>query len=141
MIDQLFFRLAEQVPWSHLCRSFLGSLAAENSYRVPEDPSVGPFEEVIAEANGLDRDWVRNELRGKLVRGVFKDATLARDFRVAASQLCMAELTGGPEGATMAEVLLDLNHRSCFRTVAAVKPYGIHARIHRTNAVTFWSRY
>jgi len=136
MVDQLFFNLADQVPWSHLCRRVLGSLATESGYRVPDGPTLGPFEDVIAEANGLDRDWVRNELRGSLVKGVFKDATLARDFRVAVTRLCMAELTGGPEGATTTEVVTDwLSGRN--RAVAAVKPYGIQARIQRTNARYF----
>jgi hypothetical protein len=71
------------------------------------------------------RRWIASE--------VYRGQSLTRDFRVAMSQLCLAELTGGPDGETIAEVIPDwLAGRN--RAISAVKPYQIFSRIHRSNA-------
>jgi hypothetical protein len=136
MIDALFFGISWQVPWSQLCRRVVSDLAMGKGYAVPSATPTEPLADAIARENGLDTDWIRNELRTELVQKVFRDASLVRDFRVAMTRLCMAELTGGPEGETTTQVITEwltgVNTR-----VAAVRPYGIQGRIHRTNARYF----
>jgi len=71
------------------------------------------------------RTWIENR--------VFREQNLTRDFRVAMTRLCLAELSGGPDGATIIEVIADwLTGRN--RNVSAVRPYQIYSRISRNNA-------
>jgi P-loop Domain of unknown function (DUF2791) len=135
MIDQLFFHLSAQVPWKDLARAQLFRLAAKDGYHVDPQGS-GPVEQLVAAANDIDAAFVRGELRRRITQSVFKDQSLAKDFRVAMTQLCLSELSGGDEGATTSRVILDwLTGRN--RAVSAVKPYEIRARIMRTNARLF----
>lgn len=132
MVDQIFFRVAEQVPWQRLSRQVIVKLAAEDGYTTSTD-AEGPLLPRIADANRLDPAFLLGQLRRKVSTQVFGRRDLSKDFRVAMMQLCLAELTGGTEGATTVEVLTDwLTGRN--KAVAAVKPYQIFSRITRTNA-------
>lgn len=132
MVDQLFFCLAGQVPWGDLARAKLFALATGEGYQA--EPTVaGPVNLIVAEANDLDPVFVLGELRRRVTQTVFKDASLMKDFRVAMTQLCLAELTGGPEGATTSRVIIEWL-TGTNRAVAAVKPYAVRTRIMRTNA-------
>lgn len=132
MIDQLFYRLAEQVPWRKLSNQFLDHLAVSNNYRAPA-PGPEPFVERLAAANDLGTDFLFGELRKLLQQTVFRDTSLAKDFRVAMTQLCLAELTAGDEGETTIRVITDWL-TGVNKAVSAVKPYQIRSRINRTNA-------
>src|SRR5579859_1833253 len=106
MIDQLFFHLSGQVPWDRLARAQLFRLASRDGYKI--DPTgTGPVEQLVATANELEPAFVRGELRRRITQPVFKDQSLAKDFRVAMTQLCLAELSGGDEGVTTSRVILD----------------------------------
>ena len=132
MIEQVFFRIAEQVPWQHLSHRVITKLAAAEGY-APSSDGEGPLFRRIAEENRVEPDYLLMELRRKLATEVLQQSGLAKDFRMAMTQLCRAELTGGPEGVTTTQVLTDwLTGRN--RAVAAVKPYQIFSRIQRTNA-------
>jgi hypothetical protein len=132
MVDQLFHRLADQVPWRELSRYFLEQLATREHY-LPPRPGVEPFVERLAETNSLGADFLGPEMRRALQSSVFRDTSLAKDFRVAMTQLCRAELFGGAEGETTIAVITDwLTGRN--KAVGAVKPYQIRSRINRTNA-------
>ncbi len=131
LVDQLFFRIAEQVPWRELSRQVLISLAREE-YAVPV-VGAGPLATQIAEANSISLDMVRMKADQWIDRKVFHQQSLARDFRVAITHLCLAELYGGPDGETRAQVIADwLTGRN--RAIAAVKPYQIFSRITRSSA-------
>ena len=132
MMDQLFFRIAEQIPWRDLSREVINKLASEGGY-MPAQGGDERFVERIALANNLETPAIQLALRPKVAQRVLKHPKLARDFRVAATQLCLAELSGGPDGDMAATVILDwLTGRN--RAITAVKPYQIFTRIHRTNA-------
>jgi hypothetical protein len=135
MIDQIFHRLAEQVPWRELCRRLLGSIANRAAYDPPAT-EAGAFLDGLAAANDLDRDFLLNEMRKEIVRSVFRDTAMAKDFRVAMTNLMQAELTGGPEGETTFEVIVAWLTGEV-RSVSAVKPYGIRSRVMRNNARHF----
>lgn len=132
MMDQLFFCVAEQVPWDLLARSVLDRLAREEGYAVPE-AQIGAYAQLLAQANDLDESYLRNELRRRIIGSVFRRKTLARDFRIAMSQLCTAQLAGGADGATTLSAISDwLTGRN--PRIGAVKPYGLYTKINRSNA-------
>lgn len=131
-IDHIFFRIAEQVPWQTLSQETLTRLAIEEDFR-PASTGPGEYIARLCEANGLEAALLRQALRPRLQQQVFRDGRFARDFRVAATQLCLAELSGGDDGEARTEAITNwLTGRN--RAIAAVKPYQIFTRIQRTNA-------
>lgn len=134
MVDQVFHRFAEQVPWQELVRQRLFGLANAHAFRVPaQDEPSRPLSDVLAEENGLEPATILQEARVWIQDAIAKDAEMAKDFRVAMSRLALAELSGGTEGATIVELVTAwLSGRN--RAISAVKPYGIRSRIMRTNA-------
>lgn len=145
MIDQIFFRVAEQIPWQRLSEQVIIRLAREEGYVPPADGDTALLIR-MAEANQTGSDFLKNELRRHIERRVFRQRKMSKDFRVAMTQLCLAELTGGPEGDTTVKVLTDwLTGRNT--AVSAVKPYQIFGRISRNNARYFiesllrWTRF
>lgn len=136
MIDQVFHRLAEQVPWRELCRRRLGQLANQAAFQLPEDGDERPFVEALADANDMDVSFMLQQARPWIQNSVFKNPDLARDFRVAMTQLMLAELTGGPEGETTTELIVNWL-TGANKAISAVKTYGIRSRVTRTNARYF----
>ncbi len=146
MIDQLFFRIAEQVPWRKLSERVNMKLAAEHGYIVPPDDGVEPLVRRLAVSNSIDPEFLRMESRRWLANTVMHQTLLAKEFRTAATHLCVAEMFGGPDGDTRAEVITDwLCSRN--KSVSAVKPYQIFSRVTRHNSrhllvsLLHWIRY
>lgn len=132
MMDQLFFRIADQIPWEQLAIRVLGKLARSAGYKVPALDGAS-FVGALAPANDLDAEFLRGELRREVSKAVFMRRSLAKDFRVAMTQLCLAQLSGGSDGATTTGAITDWLTGNV-KTLGAVKPYNIFTRIHRTNA-------
>ncbi len=133
LIDQLFFRVAEQIPWRKLSADVLEILAKSAGYASSPPQGTESIAERLAAANNLDPQMVQMEARRWIQNQVLRPQSLAKDFRVAVTQLCLAELLGGPDGETSIEVITDwLTGRN--KAVAAVKPYQIFTRITRNNA-------
>lgn len=136
MMHEVFFRIAEQIDWESLAQQLVGNLVRESGYNMPADEG-GLLLEKIAEQSGVDPILLRGELNRKLNERVFRHRGLAKDFRIAMVQLCMAKLSGGADGANTLEVLTDwLTGRN--RRIGAVKPYMIFNTINRTNARYFF---
>ncbi len=132
MMERVFFRIAEQVPWQELCRNVLFMLAQRNGYTIPQ-AGTGTVASLLAASNSLDPDLVRMDARRWFTSAVFREPLFARDFRVAMTHLCEAELSGGPDGETTLEVLADwLTGRNT--AIPAVTPYSIFTKINRSNA-------
>jgi hypothetical protein len=132
MVDQVFFRIADQIPWRKLGERVLTKLAVEAGYQAPlaGTDSLGHR---LAAANGVDPGMLTGEARQWISNQVFSQQNLAKDFRVAVTQLCLAELSGGPDGETRIEVITDwLTGRN--RTLSAVRPFQIFSRVSRSNA-------
>lgn len=136
MADEIFFRTAEQIPWQLLSRRFVSKLAADSGYVWTENLE-GPLYVSLAETNQVDPQMLLLDLKKAIGATVFKERRLARDFRIAMTHLCIAELTGGEDGATTVQVLTDwlTGHN---RAVSAVKPYHIFRKINRTTARFFF---
>lgn len=134
LIDQLFFRVTEQIQWQKLTQRVVYRLGRLISLvPAPERSDDGEFIERFAGANQTEPDWIRLKIDPIVRDKVFKNRKLARDFRVAASHLCLAELAGGAHGAKTTVDITDwLTGRN--KAVANVRQYQIFTRIHRTNA-------
>src|ERR1039458_8271425 len=77
------------------------------------------------------------DLKKALGNKVFKQHSLSKDFRVAMTHLCIAELSGGQDGATTIKVLTEwLTGRN--KAVSAVKPYQIFRKVNRATARYFF---
>jgi hypothetical protein len=140
MMDEIFFRTAEQLPWRGLSCQVIRGLAAQAGYAWPNEGAEGgdiPLFERIASENKVDPQLLILDLKKQIATRVFKERKLAKDFRVAMTHLCLAELSGGPDGALIARVLTDwLTGRN--KTVGAVKPYQIFRKINRATARYFF---
>ena len=132
LVDHLFFRVAGQIDWSGFAERVMNRLCERESYKLP-DASQRPFYERVAEKNRVSPDVVRMDLRRALDKEVFTRRELAKDFRIAMTQLCRAQLSGVEEGATIVRAMTEwLTGRN--PSVGAVKPYLIFNAIRRTNA-------
>lgn len=131
MIDQIFFRIAACVDWTDLARRVLGRLAVQDGYVLPNE--TGPFLSTLAGANQIGEDFLRAELRKIIGEKVFRRASLAKDFRIAMTQLCLAQLASEAEGQVITHTMTEwLTGQT--KTVGALKPFQIFTRINRTNA-------
>jgi hypothetical protein len=132
LIDQIFYRIAEQMPWRELSERVIGSLAAAQGYAPPVSEG-GTLAARLAASNGIGPEMLTMQARGWVEKGIFANRSLVRDFRIAVTQLCLAELSAGPDSAATTEGITDwLTGRN--KAVSAVKPYQIYTRITRTNA-------
>ncbi|MFN0071317.1 MAG: BREX system ATP-binding domain-containing protein [Chloroflexota bacterium] len=132
MVDQLFFSIAAQVPWRQLSQAVIAKLAEQAGY-LSCTPGSESLVVRLAAANQMDVDLMRIEARKWIQNSVFRQQSLAKDFRVVVTHLCFAELSGGPDGETTIEVLTDwLTGRNL--AVSAVKPYNVFSRVNRGSA-------
>ena len=137
MLHEVFFRIAEQVDWRLLSRRMVLQLASEAGY--PTDTvdaaSDSPVVEEIGRAGNVDEGIIGLELRNSVYRYVTGNASMSRDFRVAMTQLCLAEMGTGnqnQEAVPLVEWLTGVNRR-----VSSVRRYSIYNSIVRTNARYF----
>lgn len=136
MVDEIFFRTAQQVPWRDLCRKIIAGLAADAGYGWAASDD-GPLFQRLAEHNQVDPQLLLLDMKKAIWEKVFRHRNLSRDFRIAMTHLCIAELAGGEDGAMTTNVLTDwLMGRN--KAASAVKPYGIFRRINRTTARYFF---
>ena len=93
LLQEVFFKLAEQIDWRSLARRVIIRLSEERGYKVDgiNPDSDNPILGTIAEANSLDSQFVLRELRPRLQDEVFHNRKFAKDFRVAMTHLCLAE--------------------------------------------------
>jgi len=129
MIQHVFFSVSGQIDWHGLARRVNGTLASE----LYEDDGGAMTVARIAENNEVDQNIVRREMHKRLSRHVIKNYTLAKDFRVAMTQLCLAQLDDDALGQQSCTSILDWL-RGDLRLISAVKPMQIYQRIGRHNA-------
>lgn len=132
LIDQVLYRITEQLDWADLCGRVLTALAEERGLR-PPTTGAGSFGDRLAVANDADSKVILMEMRPVITDKIYRNPNLAKEFRIAMMHLCLAQLSGQNEAAASMEVLTDwLTGRN--RAISAVRPYQIFSRIHRTNA-------
>ena len=132
LIHELFFAIAQQVPWQEVADRAVVRLAKERGYQVP-DSGTGPISQQIVEANHIQPNLFAMNLQPLLADSILKERTLVRDFRVAMTQLCIANLQADAnqdQRRTAITAWLTCE----IRTIGSVRPYQIYSPINRTNA-------
>ena len=137
MPQEIFFRIAQQVDWRLLARRVVLRLSSDAGYLTDLiDPQTElPIVHAIGAANSVDESLVRMELRMPLFRAVTQNSDMSRDFRMAMTHLCLAEMGGGAESQQGEELIEWLTGRN--RRVSSVRRYSIYNTIVRTNARHF----
>ena len=131
MPQDIFFELARQMEWRRLARRVILRLAAARHYAV-EGIDPGRDESVldaIAGANDLESQFLLREIRPALQASVSKNPKMARDFRVAMTQLCLQEgsrFDGEYGGQPLLDWLTGANTR-----VSPVRQFSIYTSINR----------
>jgi hypothetical protein len=129
MIQQVFFSVSGQIDWPGLARRVNTSLASE----LYEDDGGAMTVARISEHNEVDQNIVRREMHKRLSKHVIRNYALAKDFRVAMTQLCLAQLDDDALGQQSCTSILDWL-KGDLRLISAVKPMQIYQRIGRHNA-------
>ncbi len=138
MPQDFFFSLAKQIDWRLLARRMVLKLAEDSGYRVdgisPND--AGEVFDSIADANGVESQLPRMELRPDLANSILKNPRMARDFRAAMTHLCLSGGDFGIDGEKhnhpIVEWLTGENTR-----LGNVRLYQIHTPINRNTARHF----
>ena len=134
MPQDIFFGLARQLDWRRLARRFILRLAARRGFRVDgiDTTPHGVFDR-IAEANGLEPANVIQEIRPEIQNSVARNASMAKDFRVCMSQLCLLEyIRGDYNGQPLLDWLRGYNTR-----ISNVRLFSIYSGINRATARYF----
>ena len=134
MPQDFFFGLARQVDWRRLARRLILRLAFERDYRVDGiDPGVEGVFEAIAEANEVEPGTVIRHIRPRIESTVARNGSMAKDFRVCMSHLCLEENERTDyNGQPLLDWLQGYNNR-----VSNVRPFSIYTNINRTTARYF----
>ena len=147
MPQDIFFWIAKQIDWRLLARRLILRLAQGKGYGVD---TITPNEvknvfEAIGEVNNNGSQFVLGELRPEIEGRVSKEYRMAKDFRVAMTQLCLCEnIRPNQEygGQPLIDWLTGTNTR-----VSSVKSFFINTGINRTTArhfiesALFWFRH
>ena len=138
MPQDMFFALAGQIDWRLSARRLLLTMLSRDNYSI-EGIDPGKTDSVVravAEANGLEPEFLIAGLRPRIANEVFKNPRMARAFRVAMTHLCNAEAQGTVPGPYPTQPLLDWLTGADTR-VGNVRPFQIHTPINRTTARYF----
>ncbi len=132
MIDHLFHEIARQVDWDALAYAFVRRVLEENSYRLPDDRTAFQLGR-IAELNGREEMFLRNELKRWLEQAIFRDYQMSQEFRIAMIRLCLAQLD--PEGVSsfLSNAIKEWL-RGELRLISTVKEALIFQKVARHNA-------
>lgn len=130
MLQQMFFVVARQLDWTGYARRVVESLVASI---YGQAASGATTIDAVAENTGEESTLVSLTLKKALARRVIKNYELAKDFRIAMLQICLAELQPEMFTAEGREVILEwLNGR--LRLISALKEQLIFHKIARHNA-------
>lgn len=146
MPQDIFFTIARQLDWRLLTQRVIVELAKGLHYRT-DDVHLNGKENVygaIGKANGLDAIGVLQELRPAIQENIFRNRSMARDFRTAMSHLCLIEASNG-DGEYAGQPLIDWLTGANTR-ISNVRHFSVHTPINRTTArhflesTLFWIR-
>ncbi len=149
MPQDIFWGIAAQIGWRALARKLILRLLAGKRYHtdgVDPNDDADVIGAVAAANGGLDPQFVFLQLGPDLQKQVFKNANMARTFRVAMTHLCLIEMEAGMRGRYTGQPLLDWL-KGVDPRIGNVRPFHIHTGINRTTAryfiesVLYWVRH
>lgn len=128
-IDQLFFAVSRQIDWPNIAAQLVRT--AYDAISFPASDGLTAVD--VAAEHDVDPRELYRSVRRQLEQSLLGDPLLAREMRRAVFRLAQAELGGTDvDPAERAAVLAWL--RGELRTVSALRPTLIYARIARHNA-------
>lgn len=130
LIQQIFFSMAADVDWLSSAREVVRAVAAK---RFPVAIDGEPTLEAIGAATALDAPLIRQDMLKGLQQDVYRNYTLAKDFRLAMMQYCHAELEAGV-GADQVRQVVGEWLRGDLRLVSSLREMAIFQKIGRHNA-------
>lgn len=130
LIQHLFFGVASELDWISFARLVVHGIA-ESSL----GPQIGGRTSVadIAAVLDIDEMLVRTQIMKSLSNEVMKDYSLAKDFRIAMTQVCLSELQPQDFTEEGRAAILDWL-RGDLRRISAVKDKHIFHKIGRHSA-------
>ena len=132
MIQQVFFAVSSQINWEEDAQRFVEGLFQRQGYQWP-NPGEPVLIKDIAEANQTDPTILLRDFKKWLTRELMQDTSMAQDFRLAVTQLCLNCLApAGHDDETVAPILQWL--RGELRLLGPLKNANIYAKITRYNA-------
>jgi len=132
MMQQVFFAVSRQIDWEADAQRFVEGLFQQQGYVWP-NPGEPVVLKDIAEANQTDATILNRDFKKWLTRELMKDTSMAQDFRLAVTQLCIKRLAPADHGGeTVAPILQWL--RGELRLLGPLKNANIYAKITRHNA-------
>ncbi len=133
MIEQIFGRIADQIPWPAIVDRTLMQFAKENQWRTPETFSGEGVVEQLARVNQLDSQQVSLVLQQQIGQHILCNRKLAKDFRLALFWLARERLKSGLSGTATYQHVTDwLGGR--IRLISELKQYQIYNKVARANA-------
>ena len=134
MPQDIFFALARQIDWRLTARRMVRRLAEERGFNVENvanaEDSTNIYD-ALGRANQIEARFVLQEIRPEVVRQVFRNQKMARDFKVAMTHLCTS-LDSGDSDQPLLDWLSGANTR-----ISNVSPFSIRTSINRTTARHF----
>ena len=147
MPQEIFFKIASQIDWKVLAKRVILKLCEDMGYVTstinPESESS--ILEAVSSTNSVEEYLINLELRKRLPGEVTSKVNMSRDFRVAMTHLCLAEMSSAASdrrASALIEWLTGTNRR-----ISNVRSYSIHNSIVRSNAkhllesLLYWVRY
>lgn len=131
LIDRLFHDAARQIDWDELARTFLMRTLLAMGLKLPVAQDHLSLPEVAALNDYLEMP-LRTEVIRTLSNRLYQDHSMAREFRLAMLQLCMAQLDAADDPSLHDAVIQWLHGE--LRLTSALKRALIFQKIARHNA-------
>jgi len=130
MIDRLFHEIARKVSWEDFAYKFLIELINSNGYKVP--PTRNEFNmQVLSTINEVEAILLKLEIRQWLTKKISNDYKMSQEFRIAMTQLCLAELE--PQRPILCNYIIEWLTGG-LRTISILKEAQIFQKVGRHNS-------
>ncbi len=132
LIQNIFFSAASQIDWADLVRR-VAEVIVVSTY----GPSLAGVTDLpaIVQVTGMDQYQVKQDVQKTIRRLVVTNYGLAKDFRLAMTQLLLAQMEPEPFTEQARSSILDWLSGE-LRLISALKEYQIYHKIARHNART-----
>ena len=133
MIEQIFGRICDQMPWRNLVESVLRQFAISNHWLVPNEFADSGIVQQLEDLNRLGLQQISLELQRRISTDILVNRKLARDFRLAMHWMARTRLDAGAENDAVMQALTDwLGGRT--RLVSDLRRFQIFTKVNRSNA-------
>jgi hypothetical protein len=131
LVHQLFWEVATQIPWSDIAAEVLSRALVDDNRSLPASALL-TLEE-LAEANDQTTRELTRDLRRLISNRVYKDYSLSREFRSAATALCRAVYDDSADLQREAADVISWFDGTLQR-ITPLKRLGIFRKVSRDNA-------